>query len=88
MAFFQVAVFGGACRPFTHPAPLRRYEFPSGEVDVGKGEEREHLCTVLLDAPVANLPIAELAFQNAEHVSDLGANRAVLLVERTLGPRE
>ena len=49
----------------------------SRQKQVGQSEKREDLRAVLFDAAIANLAIAELAFENAEHMLDLGADRAV-----------
>jgi hypothetical protein len=62
----------------------RGCQFPAYKVDVGKREECKHLRAVLLDASVADFAISELAFKHAKHMLDLGADRAVLLVERAL----
>ncbi len=46
----------------------------ASEEDVGEREEGEQLRAVLLDAAVAHLSIAELAFDDTEDVFDLSAN--------------
>ena len=48
----------------------------------------EHLCTVLGDAAIADLAVAELAFQHPEHMRDLGAHLAEAAVPGTLALRE
>ena len=49
----------------------------SRQKQVGQCEQGEDLRAVLFDAAIANLAIAELAFENPEHMLDLGADRAV-----------
>jgi len=46
------------------------------EIEIGEREQREHLGAVLGDASIADLAIAELAFDEAELVLDLRANLA------------
>ena len=89
-----VGVFSGTAAP----GPLaRRWNrsdgpiFPScgrkptaSEEDVGEREESEQLRAVLLDAAVAHLAIAELAFDDAEDVLDLGAHLAETAIASTL----
>jgi hypothetical protein len=49
----------------------------SRQKQVGQCEEREDLGAVLFNAAIADLAIAKLAFENAEYMLDLGADRAV-----------
>ena len=46
----------------------------TSEIDIGEGEKREHPRAFFFDASIADLPISELAFQDAEHVFDHGAD--------------
>src|SRR4029079_6489667 len=60
------------CRPFLScgrkPA--------TGEIQVGEREQRGHLRAVLGDAALADLAVAELAFDDTEHVLDLRTHLA------------
>ena len=68
-------------RNFCHFAYLAdARQLSSGEVEVGEGQQREHLCPVLDDAAIAHLAIAKLAFHDTEDMLDLGADRAFLSV--------
>ena len=58
------------------------------EIEIGEREEREHLCTVFGDAAIADLAIAELAFDDAKHVFDLRAHFAEAAVASALPLRE
>jgi hypothetical protein len=49
----------------------------SRQKQVGQCEKREDLRAVLFNAAIASFAIAELAFENAEYMLDLGADRAV-----------
>jgi hypothetical protein len=51
---------------------------------LGEREKGEQLRAVLLDAAVAHLAIAELAFDVAEDVLDLGADLAETAIASTL----
>jgi hypothetical protein len=58
------------------------------EIEIGEREEREHVRAVLGDAAIADLAIAELVFDDAEHVLDLGASLAEAAVVSALPLRE
>ena len=60
----------------------------AGEIEVGECEEREHLRAVLGNAAIAHLAIAELAFEHAEDVLDLGAHLAEAAIAGALTLRE
>src|SRR5436190_1033747 len=66
----------------------RERKSAANEEDVGERKEGEQLRTVLLDAAVAHLAIAELAFDDAEDVLDLGAHLADTAIASTLTLRE
>ena len=53
-------------------------------IEIGEREEREHLCAVFGDAAIADLAIAELAFDDAKHVFDLRAHFAEAAVASAL----
>lgn len=62
--------FGGGCGAFRPAFSLKRAQSAAGEIEIGEREEREHLRAVLGDAPIADLAVAELAFQHPEQVLD------------------
>src|SRR5262245_63265433 len=55
---------------------------PAGEIQVGKRQQREHLRAILGEAAIAYLAIAELAFDDPEHVLDFRTH----LAEPAIGP--
>ncbi len=61
---------------FVHQAPLYRWvhQLMSGLIQIPQHEERDHLHFVLGKAPISYLPVAKLAFKNAESVLDLRAH--------------
>ena len=64
--------------------PSSGHKSTAGEIEIGEREECEHLRAVLGDAAIADLAVAELAFQHPEHVLDLGAHLAEAAVPGTL----
>ena len=80
--------FGGGCGAFRPHFPSSAHKSAAGEIEIGEREEREHLRAVLGDAAIADLAVAELAFQHPEHVLDLGAHLAEAAVPGTLALRE
>jgi D-alanyl-D-alanine dipeptidase len=48
--------------------PSSGHKSTAGEIEIGKREEREYLRTVLGDAAIANLAVADWHFSNPEHV--------------------
>src|SRR5262249_42257904 len=73
-----------ASEAISAPSASRGRKSPAGEIDIGEREQREHLCAVLGDAAIAHLAIAELAFDDAEDVLDLGADFAEPAIARPL----
>ena len=61
---------------FWPPPASRSRKCPAGQKQVGERKQREDLRAVLGDAAIADFAIAELAFDHAKHVLDLGANLA------------
>src|SRR5262249_34664804 len=60
---------------------------PAGEIQVGKRQQREHLRAILGEAAIAYLAIAELAFDDPEHVLDFRTHLAEPAIAGTLlGP--
>ena len=60
---------------------------PAGEIQVGERQQREHLRAILGEAAIAYLAIAELAFDDPEHVLDFRTHlktngRATLVRQR------
>src|SRR5262245_5331481 len=49
---------------------------PAGEIQVGKRQQREQLRAILGEAAIAYLAIAELAFDDPEHVLDFRTHLA------------
>ena len=47
-----------------------------GEIQVGKRRQREHLRAILGEAAIAYLAIAEMAFDDPEHVLILGGAKS------------
>jgi hypothetical protein len=77
-----------AVGPFGPRSPSCGRNSAAGEIEIGEREEREHLRAVLGDAATAHAAIAELAFDDAEHVLDLRAHLAEAVVPRALSFRE
>jgi hypothetical protein len=68
------------------PAPASRgRKRPAGEVQVSERQQREHLRTVLDDAAIAHLAVAELAFHDA---LDFRAHLAEPVIAGTLLDRQ
>ena len=57
---------------------------PAGEIQVGKRQQREHLRAILGEAAIAYLAIAELAFDDPEHVLDFRTHLAEPAIAGTL----
>src|SRR5450631_1926167 len=58
------------------------------KIEIGEREEHEYLRAVLGDAAIADAAIAELAFDDAEHVFNLRAYFAVAAVSSALPLRK
>src|SRR5215207_4152953 len=69
---------------FSRPSPSSGRKSAPDEIEIGQCEEREHLRAVLSDAAIADLAIAELAFEHAEDVLDFRAHLAEAAVAGAL----
>ena len=58
--------FGGGCEAFRPAFSSSVHKSAAGEIKIGEREEREHLRAILGDAAIADLAVAELAFQHPE----------------------
>ena len=63
-------------------------ERSSREVQVGQGHQAEHLRCIFEQPTIPHLAIAELAFNNSEHVLDLGTYDAIFLITPLLRSRQ
>src|SRR4029077_3920358 len=61
---------------------------PAGEIQVCERQQREHLGSVLGDATIAHLAIAELALHDTKHVLDFRAHFAQPMIAGTLAGRQ
>ena len=61
---------------------------PAGEIQVGKRQQREQLRAILGEAAIAYLAIAELAFDDPEHVLDFRTHLAEPAIADTLLGRQ
>ena len=61
---------------------------PAGEIQVCERQQREHLGSVLGDATIAHLPVAELALHDTKHMLDFRAHLADPMIARTLAGRQ
>ena len=68
--------------------PSSRHNSPADKIEVCEREQREHLGAVLGDAAIADLAVAELAFDDAKHVLDFGAHFAEAAVASALALRQ
>ena len=66
------------------PIAFMRTKSAAGEIQIGERKQREHLRAILGDAAIAHLAIAELAFDDAEHMFDLRAHFAEAAIARLL----
>src|SRR4051794_21506946 len=57
---------------------------PAGEIQVCERQQREHLGSVLGDATIAHLAIAELALHDTKHMLDFRAHLAEPMIAGTL----
>ena len=80
--------FGSCCGVFRLHFPSSGHKSTADEIEICEREEREYLRAVLGDAAIADLAVAELAFQHPEYVLDLGAHLAEAAVPGTLALRE
>src|SRR5258705_8624658 len=60
---------------------------PEGEIQVCERQQREHLGSVLGDATIAHLAIAELALHDTKHMLDFRAHLAEPMIASTLAGR-
>ena len=67
---------------FSRHSPSSGRKSAACEIEIGERKEREHLRAVLGDAAIADAAIAELAFDDAEHMLDFCAHFAEAAVER------
>jgi hypothetical protein len=67
---------GRSSAPFAPHSCSSGRNSPADKIEVSEREERKHLRAVLGNATIADLAIAKLALDDAQHVPDLGAHFA------------
>ena len=71
----RISAFSGCIGRFKANLPTQYIEFFAGHPQIGQGEQGIQLCGVLLQPAVANLHMAELAFDHPKRMLDLGADK-------------
>ena len=83
-SFQSCPVVGIAQGPFWALFMSGGRNHPASEIQIGKRQQREHLRGILGEAVITYLAIAELAFDDPEHVLDFGAHLAEPTIAGTL----